>query len=135
MSAPLPSGQVKLSFFGSLNLGRVGEPLQTEDGMLLVAALQDLLATKLKAVLDRAEAKDYRDIAAILKDGQSLAFGLAAFRTMFSGEPAQVLRALGYFEDGDLPTLGEEDRRTLTSARDEVRQLPTVRLASKSLTA
>src|SRR4051812_41286180 len=37
------------------------------DGTLLVASLEDLLATKLKATLDRAEGKDYRDIAAILR--------------------------------------------------------------------
>jgi hypothetical protein len=135
VSARMPSGQVKLSFFGALKLGRVGEPLLTEDGVLLVASLEDLLATKLKTILDRAEARDYRDIAAMLKHGLSLAVGLAAFRAMFAGEPAQVLRALGFFEDGNLSMLDRIDRETLTSARDKVRELPTVRLTSKSLTA
>jgi hypothetical protein len=134
VSVPMPSGPVKLSFFGGLRFGRIGEPLQTEDGVLLVASLEDLLATKLKAVLDRAETKDYRDIAAMLKHGQSLATGLAAFRAMFGGEPAQVLRALGFFEDGDLHTLTKADRETLTSARDKIRVLPSMKLASKSLT-
>lgn len=132
---PYALGPVKLSFFGGLSLGRVGEPLQTADGVLLVAALEDLLATTLKAVLDRAEVKDYRDIAALLKNGQSLSFGLAAFRAMFRGEPAQVLRALGFFEDGDLSSLSEADRKVLTSARDEVRELPLVELAGRFLTA
>ena len=131
----MPSGPVKLSFFGGLSFGRVGEPLQTTDGVLLAASLEDLLATKLKIVLDRAEAKDYRDIAALLKNGQSLSHGLAAFRAMFRGEPAQVLRALGFFEDGDLSSLSLADREILTSARDKVRDLPKVELASKSLTA
>jgi predicted nucleotidyltransferase component of viral defense system len=33
----------------------------------LVASPEDILATKLKAILDRAEAKDYRDISAMLR--------------------------------------------------------------------
>jgi len=133
VSIPMPSGPVKLSFFGEIGIGRVSEPLQTTDGTLLVASLEDLLATKLKAILDRAEVKDYRDIAALLKHGVSLEAGLAAFRTMFSGEPAQVLRAIGYFEDGDLASLDPEERRTLTAARDSVRELPDRPLASKTL--
>ena len=49
---------------------------RTSDGTLLVAPLDDLLATKLKAVLDRAEAKDYRDIAKMITAGVSLPTGL-----------------------------------------------------------
>src|SRR5262249_23389885 len=55
VSVSAPSGPVKLSFFGNLGIGRVSEPLRTVDGTLLVASLDDLLATKLKAILDRAE--------------------------------------------------------------------------------
>ena len=47
---------------GGLDIGRINDPLQTKDSILLVASTEDLLATKLKAILDRAEAKDYRDI-------------------------------------------------------------------------
>jgi hypothetical protein len=133
VSVPMPSGPVRLSFFGKLGIGRVAEPYQTTDGILLVASPQDLLATKLKAILDRAEAKDYRDIAELLRRALSLPFGLAAFRAMFAGEPAQVLRAIGFFEDGNLASLSQADRRTLTAARDAVKGLPNVRLTSKSL--
>ena len=59
-------GNVKLSFFGDLGIGRVGAPSQTRDGILLVASPLDLLATKLKVIMQRAEAKDYNDIAAAL---------------------------------------------------------------------
>lgn len=69
---------VKISFFGAIGFGRVGEPDATEDGVLQVASLEDLMATKLKVVLQRAEAKDYRDIAAMLRAGVDLAKGLAA---------------------------------------------------------
>ena len=105
----------------------------TRDGALLVASLDDLMATKLKATLDRAEAKDYRDIAAMISAGVSLSVGLSAFKQMFNGEPAQVLRAIGYFKDGDLNTLSQADQQLLRSARDGVDVLPDVLLKSRSL--
>ena len=126
--AEMPSGPVKVSFFGGLKFGRVNNPRLTTDGVLLVASLDDLMATKLKATLDRAEAKDYRDIAEMISLGVSLPAGLSAFSQMFSGEPAQVLRALGFFNDGDLNTLSSSDRGILTTARDRVGRLPEVLL-------
>jgi hypothetical protein len=129
-----PAGSVKVSFFGSIGFGRVNDPLRTCDGVLLVASLDDLMATKLKATLDRAEAKDYRDIAEMISAGVSLAAGLSAFEQMFDGEPAQVLRAIGYFGDGDLNTLSAADRDILRRARDQIGKLPQVHLRSGSLT-
>ncbi|SRR6266702_3397641 len=126
--AEMPSGPVKVSFFVGIGLGRVHDPLWTKDVTLLIASLDDLMATKLKTTLDRAEAKDYRDIAAMISAGVPLAAGLSAFSQMFRGEPAQVLRALGFFDDGDLNTLGASDRDILSSARDRVGQLPEIRL-------
>jgi hypothetical protein len=100
---------------------------------LLVASLDDLMATKLKATLDRAEAKDYRDIAEMISAGVSLPAGLSAFKQMFDGEPAQVLRAIGFFGDGDLNTLSAADRDILCNARDKVSRLPEVFLKPGSL--
>jgi hypothetical protein len=133
VSVPIGSERVKLSFFGGIHFGRVGEPLQTADGVLLVASIDDLLATKLRAILDRAEARDYRDIAAMLRHGASLERGIGAFRALFNGEPATVLRALGWFEDGDLPSLSKADRDVLTSARDRVQEVPSVPIVSARL--
>jgi hypothetical protein len=126
----MPAGSVKVSFFGGIGFGRVNDPLLTRDGTLLVASLDDLMATKLKAILDRAEAKDYRDIAAMISAGVSLPAGLSAFKQMFDGEPAQVLRALGYFGDGDLDMLGKDDQNLLRRARDQIGHLPDVTLRS-----
>jgi len=42
---------VKLSFFGTISFGRVGKPELTQDGVLLVASFDDLMATKLKVIL------------------------------------------------------------------------------------
>jgi hypothetical protein len=127
--AEMPAGLVKISFFGSIGFGRVNDPLLTRDKVLLVASLDDLMATKLKATLDRAEAKDYRDIAAMITAGASLSVGLSAFKQMFNGEP----RAIGYFGDGDLNTLSQADQQLLRSARDGVDTLPEILLKSRSL--
>ena len=51
---------VKVSFFGGLDFGRVGLPQRTNDGVMRVAALDDLMATKVKVILQRSESKDYR---------------------------------------------------------------------------
>jgi hypothetical protein len=128
--AQMPSDSVKVSFFGPIGFDRLNDPVRTRDDVLLVASREDLLATKLKAILDRAEVRDYRDIAALLRAGTSLPRALGAFGRMFKSEPAEVLRALGYFADGDLSALSPGDRETLTAARDGIREIPAVQLAA-----
>ena len=126
--APMPSGPVKVSFFGGMSIGRVNDPLLTADSILLVASLDDLLATKLKAILDRAEAKDYQDIAAMLAAGKSLEQALGTFKKIWNKDPALPLKALGFFKDGDLPSLPKADQDRLRAARDRVRNIPDVTL-------
>ena len=128
IDVPMPSGRVKVSFFGGLALGRINDPLRTRDNVLLVASLEDLLATKLKAILDRAEAKDYRDIAAMLSADVSLERALGAFARIYRKDPGLPLRALGFFKDGDLPSLPRADRDLLRAARDAVSDIPDVPL-------
>jgi hypothetical protein len=130
VDATMPAGHVKISFFGRLALGRINDPLLTRDGTLLVASLEDLLATELKAILDRAEAKDYRDIAAMLAAGTSLGRALGAFAKMYRSDPAIPLKALGFFKDGDLPSLPKVDRDLLRAARDRIHAVPDVDLRS-----
>ncbi len=126
---------VKVLFFGSITLGRVGEPELTEDGVLQVASFDDLMATKLKVVLQRAEAKDYRDVCAMVKAGVSLSRGLASARLMFGSnfQPSESLKALVYFNDGDLKTLTADEKSTLVNAVKAVRDLPDVELRATSL--
>ena len=131
--AQMPSGDVRISFFGGISFGRINEPFQTQDGNLLVASLDDLMATKLKATLDRAEAKDYVDIARMISAGVSLAKGLGAFKKMFKGEPSQVLRAIGFFDDGDLHRVAKADQDLLRNARDRVLEIPNVEVTPGSL--
>jgi hypothetical protein len=91
------------------------------------------MATKLKATLDRAEAKDYRDIAEMISAGVSLPAGVSAFRAMFNAEPSQVLRSIGYFEDGDLEKLARTDQELLRNARDRIGLLPDMPVKHGSL--
>src|ERR1700722_5386299 len=69
--------KVKVSFFGGLGFGRYGEPDVTRDGVLAVASLDDLMALKVKVILQRSELKDYVDIAEMIKANVSLAKGLS----------------------------------------------------------
>ena len=126
---------VKVSFFGAIGFGRVGEPDVTGDGVLQLAALDDLMATKVKVVLQRAEAKDYRDIAAMLGAGVSLSRGLAAAREIFGPnfQPSESLKAMAYFEDGDLRTLTKDEKSILVKAVSAVRDLPHVAILSSRL--
>jgi len=121
---------VKVSFFGGITFGRVSRPELTSDGVLRVASLDDLMATKVKTILQRVTAKDYQDVAAMVQAGISLAKGLATARAMFGGsfQPHESLKALTYFEGGDLHLLTMEVKRTLIHAADEVGVLPQAKL-------
>lgn len=126
---------VKVSFCGAIGFGRVGEPELTDDQVLQVASLDDLMATKLKVLLQRVEAKDYQDIAALIKAGVRLDRGLAAAREMYGHrfQPSECLKALVYFEGGDLNTLARPERETLIQAVNAVRELPTVKIMAHRL--
>ena len=130
-----PINHVKVSFFGAIQIGRVGIPSCTEDCMLQVASLDDLMATKVKVMLQRVEAKDYIDIAAMVKAGVSLAKGLAAARVMYGQnfQPSESLKAMVYFEGGDLATLTAETKNVLIAAASAVRDLPHVELLARDL--
>jgi hypothetical protein len=108
-------GNVRLSFFGGLGMGRVGVPTSTEDGFATVASELDLLGTKLKVIMQRAESKDYSDIAQLMGAGVSLIQGLGAARALYGSAfaPAECLRALTFFDDGDLSRVDSETRNIL----------------------
>lgn len=123
---------VKLSFFAELALGRFGEPQLTVDGVLRVASLEDLMATKLKVILDRVEKKDYDDLAAMIAKGQDVARGLGIARKMYPAlNPEMVLKALAYHKD--VRGLSAKAKAILVKAAKSVDALPDVPLASTSL--
>jgi len=100
-------GPVKVSLFGGLRLNRVQDPDLVRGNGVQVASLLDVAATKLTTIQQRAQARDYEDLAAIIGAGVSLSEALAAAQATYGREfnGALSLKALTYFADGDLPNL------------------------------
>lgn len=115
-------GPVNVSFFGLPRLRRIRPPLRAGSGGVRVASLLDLAGTKVAVVQQRAEAKDYIDIDALLSFGVDLLTALAAARMIYGPQfnPLLTLKALSYFGDGNLGTLSDEVARRLASAVREV---------------
>jgi hypothetical protein len=122
------SGPVKVSFFGGLALNRIQDPDVTLDSGIQVASLLDIAATKLATIQQRAQARDYQDIAAIMIAEITLSDALAAAAAVYGKQfnGALSLKALTYFADGDLPQLSfdtQEQLRTL-AAQVNLKQIP-----------
>jgi hypothetical protein len=124
-------GPVQVSFFGLPSLGRVAEPLTAPDNDLKIAALVDLAGMKAATVPHRAEAKDYLDIDAILKAGvvdlpTALAAASAIYGRQFNAQ--LTLKAICYFEDGDVFSIPQEakDRLVRAVAAVDLSRLPSL---------
>lgn len=115
------AGPVKVSFFGGLPLGRVGEVSVCADNGVRVASLLDLAAQKVRVVQIRAERKDYLDLMTLLAYGVSLPQALGAARALYADfAPLVTLKALSYFDDGDLGSLPNEVKQALSEAAAKV---------------
>jgi len=121
-------GPVKVSFFGGLKLNRVRDPDVAHDTGIQVASLLDVAATKLATVQQRAQARDYEDIAAVASAGISLSETLGAALAVYGNEfnGALSLKALTYFADGDLPSLDPAIQKELRTLAGQVnlKQIP-----------
>jgi hypothetical protein len=116
-------GPVRLSFFGVPALPRLRPPLVAPDNGLRIASLLDLAGTKASVVQMRAEAKDYIDIDAILTNGRiDLPTALASARALYGAQynPQITLKALSYFDDGNVRTLPDETKDRLSRAASAV---------------
>lgn len=129
-------GPVKVSFFGVPKLPRLAPPHVAKDNGLQVASLLDLAGTKASVVQLRAEAKDYVDIDALMTLGTiGLPTALAAAQKLYgpSFNPQITLKALSYFDDGNLHDLPNSTKRRLVAAAREVDldHLPAIDSASQ----
>jgi len=109
---------VKLSFFGGIDFGRVGEPVRTV-GHAPIASPIDLLGTKLATVTQRVEARDYVDIAALLQSGLTINEGVAAMLALYGPHASgmQSVKTLTWYRDGGLDeTLSDEVKDILRGA-------------------
>ena len=129
-------GRVKVSFFGVPNLPRLRPPHVSTDNKLSVASLLDLAGTKASVLQVRAEAKDYIDMDALMTMGKiGLPSALAAAQKLYgsSFNPEITLKALSYFDDGNLHTLADDVKHRLVVAAREVdlEHLPDINRASR----
>ena len=125
---------VRVSFFGGLTLSRVSEPDMDDQGTVLVASLNDLAAMKLAVITQRAAARDYVDLAAILHHGVDLTHALACAKAVYRHEfdPMLGLKALSYF--GDVPELPKDTANFLAITAAKVRNIPEVPAAAQRIT-
>jgi hypothetical protein len=128
-------GPVKVSFFGGLTMGRVRDPEETSDGVLFVASMLDLAGMKAVVVQKRAEAKDYLDLLAIMENGISLPEALGAAQALYRGQynPLFTLKALSYFNDGDLHLLTPRQKARLCQEASQQFEIPGIPLAAPTL--
>jgi hypothetical protein len=105
---------IKLSFFGGIVFGRVGEPVRI-DGLARIASPLDLFGTKLATVTQRIEPRDYVDIAALLASGLTINDGVAALLALYGNQASglQSVKTIAWFEEGDLETLLPDTVRDL----------------------
>lgn len=119
--------EIRVAIYG-VGFPALAAPELARDTGIPVASLADLGSTKAKAILDRAEVKDYVDISALVASGMDLAEMLGGATALFgqSFSPMLALKALTTFDDGDLPSLAEEHRRRLRDAVQRVGRIPAV---------
>ena len=122
-------GLVQVSFFGVPEIKPIRSPMIAPDNDLKIASLIDLAGMKAAVVQQRAEAKDYIDLATMLEQKVvDLPTALSAGKMIYpsSFNPELTLKALSFFNDGDLETLPEETRTRLVEAvrRVDLDRLP-----------
>jgi len=110
--------EVLVSFFGGVKIRSIQDPEEADGPGIFVASLIDLAATKAAVVQARPSAKDYLDLNALLEAKVPLETALGAARAVYGAEfnPLLTLKALTYFEEGDLDTVPNEVRQNLAAA-------------------
>ena len=111
-------GEVLVSFFGGLKIRSIQDPDRADGPGIFVASLLDLAATKAAVVQARPSAKDYLDLNALLQAAVSLDTALGAANSVYGADfnPLLTLKALTYFEEGDLDKVPNEVRHNLAAA-------------------
>lgn len=116
-------GDVQVSFFGVPELNWIASPLTATDNKIAVASMIDLAGLKTAVIQKRAEAKDYFDLDAIFESTEiGLPVALSAGKILYgeSFNPEIALKALSYFDDGNLSSIPQEVRSRLSKAVQQV---------------
>jgi hypothetical protein len=116
-------GPVQISFFGVPNLCPINDPLIAQDNGVKIASLVDLAGMKAAVVQQRPEAKDYIDLGTMLeKMVIDLPNALTAAKMIYgpSFNPELTLKALSYYDDGNLKTVPRQCKERLLNAVQSV---------------
>ena len=114
---------VRVSFVAVTRLPRFAPPRVADDNGVKVASLLDLAGTKAMVLQVRAAAQDYIDMDTLIHAGGiSLPSALAAAGKLYgkSFNPEITLKALSYFDDGNLAELATDLRLRLAGAVRDV---------------
>lgn len=113
---------VQISFFAVPSVNVVKRPTIATDNALKVASIVDLAGMKASVVQKRAQLKDYLDIDALITSGTDLPTALSAARLIYgeSYNPQITLKALSWFDDGNLAQLPKDARARLATAVQSV---------------
>lgn len=110
---------VKISFFGLPTLGQAAEPETESTTGLRVASTLDIAATKASTIQKRAAVRDYLDMDLLLTEaGLQLPSVLRAACLVYGPafNPHITLKALSYFQDGDLAKIPAQVKARLQYA-------------------
>ena len=93
----------------------------------------DLATQKVRVVQVRAERKDYLDLMTLFANGITLPVALGAAHALYPDfAPLITLKALSYFDDGDLGSLPDKVKHTLADAAAAVHTpAPVARLSER----
>ena len=122
---------IKVSFFGVPKLPKLMLTHIIRENNLKIASLLDLAGTKLSVIQMRAEAKDYFDVDAMIRLGEiSLPTALAAAQMLYGPtfNPELSLKALSFFDDGNLRELPDDlkERLVVASRNVDLDELPDI---------
>ena len=112
-------GPVQVSFFGVPSLCPIHDPLIAQDNGVKIASLVDLAGMKAAVVQQRPEAIDYIDLGTMLeKMVIDLPKALTAAKMIYgpSFNSELTLKALSYYEDGNLKTVPLQCKERLLDA-------------------
>ena len=105
-------------------MGEAGPRERAEGSMVHVASLLDIAGTKPAIVQKRAQARDYRDIDALIRHGIELPRVLAAGSAVYgrSFNPLITVKALSYFDHvSSLPAAVQARLQAAVEAVDPTR--------------
>jgi hypothetical protein len=124
----------RISYFGGLPLAQVKTP--SVHGCVPIASPEDILATKLKVILERDEPRDYIDIYQLVKSGLTIELGLAACKAVY-GKDFNLhlpIKALTYYDTPELQPLPEEIKKFLTEKAIHLGPIPEIAPACAKIT-